>query len=72
VHHEVLVLSGRYEEISSAFEVVMIAATNLDSPEAVSEITNSFSSLLWARKMFGLIGFSGLGRAIPSASLPVA
>ena len=71
MHREVLVLSDHYNEVSNAFRIVS-AWTDLDAPEAVSKITANFSSLFWALKMLGLMGFSGLGRTISSGSVPVA
>jgi hypothetical protein len=71
VHHEVLVLSDHCYEVSDDSRVVS-ACTDLDAPEAVSEITANFSSLFWALKILGLMGLSGLGRNILSGSVPVA
>lgn len=71
MHREVLVLSDHCNEVSNASRIVS-AWTDLDTPEAVSENTANFSSLFWALKMLGLMGFSGLGRTISSGSAPVA
>ena len=62
-------LNGHYDRVSKIPRTA-IALTDLDAPEAVSSITASFSSLRWALKMLGLLGFSGLGRTIPSVSAP--
>lgn len=71
VHREVSVLSGHYGEVSNDRRTVA-GLTDLDTLEAFSEITDSFSSLCSARKIFGLTGFSGLGRSMPSVSAPLA
>lgn len=69
VHLEVEVLSGHCDHVSNIPRTIA-ALTDLDAPEAVSKNTASFSSLRWALKMLGLLGFTGLGRTIPSVSIP--
>jgi hypothetical protein len=69
VHLEVRVLSGHCDHVSNTPRTIA-ALTDLDAPEAVSRNIASFSSLRWALKMFGLLGFSGLGRTMPSVSVP--
>lgn len=69
VHLEVKALSGHCDHISNAPRTVA-ALTDLDAPEAVSRNIASFSSLRWALKMLGLLGFTGLGRTMPSVSVP--
>jgi hypothetical protein len=69
VHLEARVLSGHCDHVSNTLRTIA-ALTYLDAPEAVSRNIASFSSLRWALKMLGLFGLTGLGRTMPSVSVP--